>query len=88
VIGLGTIIEIIKKPVILGIPNSIDLTVLVGRRITGTRESNGYLIDGSELVRELRTIKGLTKEVKMLKQQKIDRIKLFISLEYCEAVFQ
>lgn len=85
---MGTIIEIIKKPVILGIPNSIDLTVLAGRRITGMRESNGYLIDGSELIRELETIKGLTKEVKMLKQQKIDRVKLFISLEYCEAVFQ
>lgn len=85
---MGTIIEIIKKPVILGIPNGIDLTFLVRRRITGMRESNGYLIDGSELIRELETIKGLTKEVKMLKQQKIDRVKLFISLEYCEAVFQ
>jgi len=86
---LGTIIEIIKKPVICGIPIEIDLAALVGRRITGTREPGGYLIDGKELIKELKTIKGLTKEqVKMLKQQKIDRVKLFITLEYCEAVFQ
>ena len=85
---MGTIVEITKKPIILGIPTGIDLTVLVGRRIMGTRESGGYLVDGSELIKELKTIKGLAKEVKMLKQQKIDRVKLFISLEYCEAVFQ
>ncbi len=86
---MGTIIEIIKKPVISGIPVEIDLTALVGRRIIGTREPGGYLVDRKELIKELKTVKSLTKEdVKLLKQQKIDRVKLFISLEYCEAVFQ
>ena len=85
---LGTIIEITKKPIIVGVPAGIDLTVLIGRRIIGIRQSDGYLVDGSELIKELRMVSGLTKEVKMLKQQKIDQVKLFIHLEYCQAVFE